>query len=107
MSLKPLAWTGSALDDLKAFPDDARQRAGFELYRLQRGLEPTDWKPMPMVGAGVREIRIQTGRAFRVLFVAKFGEAVYVPAYGEARPRLGAAAACRGASPTPLPEVML
>jgi phage-related protein len=78
VSLKPLVWAGSALDDLKAFPDDARQRAGFELYRLQQGREPTDWKPMPTVGAGVREIRIQTGRAFRVLYVAKFGEAVYV-----------------------------
>ena len=78
MPLKPLAWSGSALDDLKAFPDDARQRAGFELYRLQQGLEPTDWKPMNAVGAGVREIRIQTGRAFRVLYVAKFAEAVYV-----------------------------
>lgn len=78
MSLRPLAWTGAALDDLKAFPDDARQRAGFELYRLQQGLEPTDWKPMATVGAGVREIRIQTGRAFRVLYVAKFGEAIYV-----------------------------
>jgi phage-related protein len=76
--LKPLAWSGSALDDLKAFPDDARQRAGFELYRLQQGLEPTDWKPMPTVGAGVREIRIQTGRAFRVMYVAKLGEAIYV-----------------------------
>jgi phage-related protein len=78
VSLKPLAWSGTALDDLKAFPDDARQRAGFELYRLQQGLEPTDWKPMAAVGAGAREIRIQTGRAFRVLYVAKFAEAVYV-----------------------------
>ena len=78
MSLKPLAWSGSVLDDLKAFPDDARQRAGFELYRLQQGLEPTDWKPMNTVGAGVREIRIQTARAFRVLYVAKFAEAIYV-----------------------------
>ena len=42
MSLKPLAWLGSALDDLKAFPDDARQRAGFQLFRLQQGLDPTD-----------------------------------------------------------------
>jgi phage-related protein len=78
VALKPLAWLGSALDDLKAFPNDARQRAGFQLYRLQQGLEPTDWKPMPSVGAGVREIRIQTGRAFRILYVAKFAEAVYV-----------------------------
>ena len=78
MALKPLSWSGSALDDLRAFPDDARQRAGFELDWLQRGLEPTDRKAMATVGAGVREIRIQTGRAFRVLYVAKFAEAVYV-----------------------------
>ena len=78
MPLKPLAWLGSALDDVKAFPDDARQRAGFQLYRLQQGFEPTDWKPMTTVGAGVREIRIQTGRAFRILYVAKYADAVYV-----------------------------
>jgi phage-related protein len=76
--LKPLAWLGSALDDLKAFPDDARQRAGFQLYLLQQGRDPTDWKPMTSVGAGVREIRIQTGRAFRILYVAKFADAVYI-----------------------------
>ena len=78
MPLKPLDWLGSALDDLRAFPDDARQRAGFELYRLQQGLDPADWKPMPSVGAGVREIRIQTERQHRILYVAKFAEAVYV-----------------------------
>mgnify|MGYP002778554438 CR=1 FL=1 len=78
MPLKPLVWLGSALDDLKSFPLDARQRAGFQLFRLQQGLEPADWKPLPSVGPGVREIRIQTGRAFRVLYVAKFAEAVYV-----------------------------
>ena len=78
MSLKPLAWQGTALDDVRAFPEDGRQRAGFELYRLQQGLEPTDWKPMNTVGSGVREIRIQTGRIFRILYVAKFAEAIYV-----------------------------
>lgn len=78
MPLKPLGWLGPALDDLRAFPEDARARAGFELYRLQQGLEPADWKPMASVGPGVREIRIQTGRQFRVLYVAKFAEAIYV-----------------------------
>ncbi len=78
MPLKPLVWSGSALDDLTAFPEDARQRSGYQLYRLQQGLEPIDWKPMQAIGAGVREIRIQTGRSFRVLYVAKFAEAIYV-----------------------------
>jgi phage-related protein len=65
---------------VRAFPEAAaaRQRAGFELYRVQQGLEPTDWRPMADVGAGVREIRIQTGQQRRVLYVARFAEAIYV-----------------------------
>ena len=41
-------------------------------------MEPSDWKPMGTVGAGVREIRIHTGGEFRVIYVAKFAEAIYV-----------------------------
>jgi phage-related protein len=33
---------------------------------------------MNTVGPGVREIRIHAAGAFRVIFVAKFGQAVYV-----------------------------
>lgn len=40
------------------------------------GLDPNDWRPMPGVGAGVREIRLHTGREHRVVYVAKFAEAV-------------------------------
>ncbi len=78
MPLKPLAWVGSALRDLRAFPEAVRQEAGFELYQVQLGLEPSDWKPMASVGPGVLELRIRAGGAFRVLYVTKFGEAVYV-----------------------------
>lgn len=76
---KPVEFLGSALDDLRAFPDSARREAGFQLDQIQRGREPDDWKPMTAVGRGVREIRIRdaTG-AFRVLYVAKFDDAVYV-----------------------------
>lgn len=69
---------GSSRDELRAFPDEARLRAGFELYRVQQGLEPRNWKRMPSVGRGVAEIRIRVGREFRVLYVAKFEEAIYV-----------------------------
>jgi phage-related protein len=75
---KALGWLGSSLEDLRQFPADARRAAGHQLHRLQLGVEPEHWKPMPTVGAGAREIRIQTGRAFRVLYVTKFGEAIYV-----------------------------
>ena len=75
---KPLIWLGDSREAISGFPDAARQIAGFQLWRVQRGLEPNDWKPMPSVGPGVQEIRIHTGAEHRVLYVAKFAEAVYV-----------------------------
>jgi phage-related protein len=76
--MKPVIWMGSSRNDLATFPPIAKQRAGYGLYEVQCGLEPPDWKPMPTIGAGVAEIRVHTGREFRVLYVAKFDEAVYV-----------------------------
>lgn len=77
--MKPVAFLGGALADLRAFPEPARRAAGFQLERLQRGLEPNDWKPMPSVGAGVREVRVrERGDAFRVVYLATRPEAVYV-----------------------------
>ena len=52
--------------------------AGYQLELVQRGEPPRDWKPMPTVGMGVNEIRVRAGGAFRVVYVAKFPEAVYV-----------------------------
>ena len=56
--MKPLNFVGSSLDDLRNFPDEARRAAGIELRAVQRGLEPSDWKPMQVIGPGVKEIRI-------------------------------------------------
>jgi phage-related protein len=78
MSEKPLIWVGDSRDTIRAFADEVRKIAGFQLWRVQRGLEPNDWKPMPSGGLGVQEIRIHTGTEHRVLYVAKFAEAVYV-----------------------------
>jgi phage-related protein len=76
---KPVEFRGSALDDLRAFPEAARREAGYQLDQVQHGREPDDWKPMNAVGRGVREIRIRdTAGAFRVLYVAKFDDAIYV-----------------------------
>jgi phage-related protein len=76
--MKRLEFVGSSLDDLRAFPAEVRRAAGFELGFVQRGLDPSDWKPLSEVGAGVREIRIHILGEWRVLYVAKFAEAVYV-----------------------------
>ena len=76
---KPVEFRGSAQDDLRAFPVGARREAGYQLDQVQQGLEPDDWKPMPTIGSGVREIRIRDAAgAFRVIYVAKFADAIYV-----------------------------
>ncbi|HVY33667.1 MAG TPA: type II toxin-antitoxin system RelE/ParE family toxin [Caulobacteraceae bacterium] len=76
---KAIKFCGGALDDLRAFPDSARRDAGYELDKVQNGRDPSDWRPMSAVGSGVREIRIRDmGGAFRVLYVVKFAETVYV-----------------------------
>lgn len=78
MDWKPLLWVGSSRDDLKGFPAPARRRAGYELDLVQRGFQPTDFKPMSSVGAGVFELRVRAGGAFRVFYVVRFEEAIYV-----------------------------
>ena len=76
--MKPVKWIGSSKRDIAEFPIDARREAGNQLFLVQTGLEPRDWKPMPTVGAGVNEIRVQADGQWRVLYVAKFAGAVYV-----------------------------
>lgn len=71
MAEKPVIWLGSSLDDLRAFPDDARRSAGHELHLVQMGQEPSDWKSMSTVGPGVMELRIHTKLEHRVFYVAK------------------------------------
>jgi len=75
---KPAIWLGSSLADVRAFPAEARQGLGYQLYRVQRGLEADDWKALPSVGSGVYEIRVRIGGAFRLLYVAKYAEGIYV-----------------------------
>lgn len=77
--MKPIAFLGGSLDDLRGFPADARRQAGYQLDRVQRGLDPYDWQPMPSIGSGVREIRLrEVAGAFRVIYVAAFADAIYV-----------------------------
>jgi phage-related protein len=79
MSLKQVRWIGDSRERISAFPYEPRREAGYQLERVQAGKDPADWKPMPSVGIGVNEIRVRDdGGAFRVIYVAKFAEAVYV-----------------------------
>ncbi|MBI2839958.1 MAG: type II toxin-antitoxin system RelE/ParE family toxin [Acidobacteria bacterium] len=77
--MKAARFLGTARADLAAFPESARRRAGYELFMVQVGREPSDFKAMPSVGPGTYEIRIRDeGGAFRVVYVARFDQAVYV-----------------------------
>ena len=76
---KPLNFRGNSHDVLATFPEEAKRSAGFALYMVQIGRDPDDWKPMPTIGPGVREIRVRDeAGAFRLIYIAKFLEAVYV-----------------------------
>jgi len=63
----------------ETFQKSARRATGFQLDKVQNGEDSDDWKPMPAVGNGVHEIRVRDeSGAFRLIYVAKFSEAVYV-----------------------------
>ena len=76
--MKILKFIGSSQEDLVNFPRDARRECGRELDRVQRGLMPTDFKPMLNVGKGAYEIRVHVLGEWRVLYVARHADAVYV-----------------------------
>lgn len=74
--MKPVMFLGDSLDRVRAFPAGARREAGFQIDRVQRGLDPDNWKPMQTIGPGVREIRIRDAAgAFRVIYIATFAQA--------------------------------
>lgn len=74
-----LIFWGNSRDELLKFPDEARREAGYQLHKVQVGLEPADFKPMTTIGLGVEEIRIrEESGAFRVFYIARLDEVVYV-----------------------------
>ncbi len=77
--MKRIRFVGSAKDDLSAFPKAVRGRAGQELFMVQIGRDPVDWKPLSIVGSGAREIRVrEEGGAFHGVRRSQFEDAVYV-----------------------------
>ena len=77
--MKKIIWTGATKRDLISLGQDVCARVGFELFHVQMGREPADWKPMPEVGAGVKEIRVKIkSGAYRAIYIATSRQAVYV-----------------------------
>ena len=77
--MKPVQFLGDSLQCLRDFPMDARQDAGYQLDKVQRGLQPDDFKSMPTIGKGVEEIRIRDDSGiYRVIYTARLADAVFV-----------------------------
>jgi len=76
--LKPVVWVASSYTDLKSFPATAQRRLGHELYLVQIGTMPQDYKPMKAIGSGVYEMRVHVGTEHRLIYLGKYEEAVYV-----------------------------
>jgi phage-related protein len=76
--VKRLVWLGSSFEDLRSWPTEAQRETGYQLFKIQSGMDPSDWKPMPSVGGGVQEIRIHCDNEYRIIYLAKLAESVYV-----------------------------
>lgn len=77
--MKRITFLGDSLARLRDFPDDARSDAGYQLSEVQRGHDPSDWKPMKSIGPGVQEIRIrEASGAYRVIYLATSPDIVLV-----------------------------
>lgn len=77
--MKAVRFLGDSRQRLQVFPEAARQGIGQELLRVQFGLDPVDWKSMPSIGSGVRELRVRVASgAFRAVYVAHIGAQVVV-----------------------------
>lgn len=79
---KTVIWHPEKLRDeiKKVWPEQVRKDAGFELGRVQQGLDPDHFREMPSIALGVREIKIQDENKsqYRLIYVAKFEDGIYV-----------------------------
>ena len=77
--MKKIQFLGDSLKCLREFPEDAKQDAGYQLDKVQRGERPDDFKPMPSIGKGVEEIRVwDESGTYRVIYTARLINIVYV-----------------------------
>jgi phage-related protein len=77
--LASVAWEGDSREVLKAFPEEVRENFGFELWQLQQGQRPRDFRPLSSIGPGVFELRDQDARSwYRVVYLSRIEDVIYV-----------------------------
>lgn len=87
MGDKPIYWIGTSREDISRFPEEAKRKAGFQLRAIQKGENPRDFKPISIIGKGREEIRIWIGETYRIFYVARFQEGIYVLHAFEKKPQ--------------------
>ena len=77
--LAAVAWEGDSREVLQSFPNGVRQNLGFQLWQLQQGERPAEYRPLPSIGTGVSELRDQDERAwYRVIYLSRIEDVIYV-----------------------------
>ena len=78
-SLKPAEWMGSALDDLRALPDEPRRVFGYAIQLAQLGLHHRAAKRMKGEFAGLIEVVDDfDSDTYRAIYTVKLAGVVYV-----------------------------
>jgi len=74
-----IVWEGDSREVLQSFPDGVKQNFGFQLWRLQQGERPKDYRPLQSVGAGVFELREQDQEGwYRVVYLSRIESVIHV-----------------------------
>jgi len=76
---RKLVWLVDSLVRLTGFPPAVRHKLGFALYQAQIGQQPESAKILRGFAEAVWQVRADDpGGTYRAVYVAQFGEAVYV-----------------------------
>jgi len=77
--LARIAWEGDSREALQSFPKEVQHNFGFELWQLQQGDKPRDYRSLPSIGTGVYELRDQDERAwYRIVYLSRINDVIYV-----------------------------
>ena len=72
-------WEGDSREVLQSFPDGVRQNIGFQLWQLQKGERPSDYRPLQSIGSGVFELRDQDQRGwYRLVYLSRIEDVIHV-----------------------------
>ena len=78
--MKKISYVGNVQKDIYEFSPVVKQRIMTALTVLSAGLDlsPKEFKYMPSIGMGCYELRLKIDKQYRVFYVTKFNEAIYI-----------------------------